>query len=49
MKFSLTLVYQDSQEAVFEEVSQLVQSALDGYNVCLFSYGQVHTKLQHTQ
>jgi kinesin family protein C1 len=29
-----------SQAAVFEEVSDLVQSALDGYSVCLFSYGQ---------
>jgi kinesin family protein C1 len=29
-----------SQETVFEEVSEFVQSALDGYNVCLFSYGQ---------
>lgn len=29
-----------SQEAVFQEVSEFVQSALDGYNVCLFSYGQ---------
>ena len=29
-----------SQEALFEEVSEFVQSALDGYNVCLFSYGQ---------
>jgi kinesin family protein C1 len=29
-----------SQEALFAEVSEFVQSALDGYNVCLFSYGQ---------
>lgn len=28
------------QEAVFQEVSDFVQSALDGYRVCLFSYGQ---------
>lgn len=29
-----------NQEMVFNGVSELVQSALDGYHVCLFSYGQ---------
>ena len=29
-----------SQEDVFKEVQDLVQSALDGYKVCIFSYGQ---------
>ncbi len=27
-------------EQVFSGVSELIQSALDGYHVCLFSYGQ---------
>ena len=29
-----------SQEQVFEDTKYLVQSALDGYNVCIFAYGQ---------
>ena len=30
----------DGQETVFEDVSHVVQSAVDGYNVCVFAYGQ---------
>ena len=37
-----------SQETVFTEVSEFVQSALDGYNVCLFSYGQTGSGKTHS-
>jgi kinesin family protein C1 len=36
-----------SQDELFEEVSEFVQSALDGYNVCLFSYGQTGSGKVH--
>ncbi|XP_071845091.1 uncharacterized protein [Apostichopus japonicus] len=29
-----------SQEDVFEDTNNLIQSAVDGYNVCIFAYGQ---------
>ncbi|KAF5835060.1 P-loop containing nucleoside triphosphate hydrolase protein, partial [Dunaliella salina] len=36
-----------SQQAVYQEVAELVQSALDGYHVCIMSYGQTGSGKTH--
>ena len=47
-KFDRTWAAHEGQEDVFKDVSEFVQSALDGYNVTLFSYGQTGSGKTHS-
>ncbi len=48
--FQFDKVYEEttSQATVFADTKKLVQSAIDGYNVCIFAYGQTGTGKSYT-
>ena len=37
-----------TQDVLFQDLSSLIQSSLDGYNVCIFGYGQTGAGKTHT-
>ncbi|KAK6139444.1 hypothetical protein DH2020_026798 [Rehmannia glutinosa] len=47
-KFDHVFKPEDNQEAVFVQTLPIVTSVLDGYNVCIFAYGQTGTGKTYT-
>ncbi|KNC48260.1 uncharacterized protein AMSG_11810 [Thecamonas trahens ATCC 50062] len=49
-EYSFTHVFgmDSTQDQIFSETTQLVQSAVDGYNVCIFAYGQTGSGKTYT-
>ncbi|KAL1549604.1 Kinesin-like protein KIN-14S, variant 2 [Salvia divinorum] len=47
-KFDYVFRPEDNQETVFDQTMPIVTSVLDGYNVCIFAYGQTGTGKTYT-
>ncbi|XP_002122612.2 uncharacterized protein LOC100187504 [Ciona intestinalis] len=47
-QFDQIFTQSHSQADVFEDTNNLVQSAIDGYNVCIFAYGQTGSGKTYT-
>ncbi|XP_043206786.1 kinesin-like protein KIN-14E isoform X2 [Amphibalanus amphitrite] len=47
-QFDRVFTEDTSQQRIFDEVESLVQSSMDGYNVCICAYGQTGSGKTHT-
>ncbi|CAI5982294.1 unnamed protein product [Closterium sp. NIES-65] len=47
-QFDRVFDHNASQTTVFEDIRYLIQSAIDGFNVCIFAYGQTGSGKTHT-
>ena len=48
LEFDRVFAPKDAQTSIFDECQPLVTSVLDGYNVCIFAYGQTGAGKTHT-